>query len=91
MPIWQEVVFRYLPFRFWYLASENFWTAGIVSSLAFATIHWYFGKWFVLWGFFSGLILWWIMVKFGLLAVIIIHVIVNAVDLTFGLRNFLIK
>lgn len=91
VPIWQEVVFRYLPFRFWYLPGGNFWLIGIVSNIAFAAIHWYFGIWFMLWAFAAGMFQWWIITKFGLAAAILVHIIVNVVDLTFGLRNLLIR
>ncbi len=91
VPIWQEIVFRYLPFRFWYIPGGNFLLVGIASNIAFAAIHWYFGIWFVLWAFVAGMFQWWVMTKFGLLAAIIIHAIVNVVDLTFGLRNLLTR
>lgn len=89
VPIWQELVFRYLPWRFWYLAGGNFWVVAISSSMAFASIHWYFGKWFILWGFVSGMLAWWVMIKLGLFAVILLHAFINVIDLTFGLRNLI--
>ena len=89
VPIWQEVLFRYLPFRFWYVPLGNFWLVGIVSSIVFASIHWYFGKWFVLYAFGWGVILWWIMTAFGLVAAILVHAIVNVVDLLVGWRVLL--
>lgn len=88
VPIWQEIVFRYLPFQFWYL-TNNFWWVGIASSIIFALIHWYFGGLFVLAAFFAGLLYWWAMVEFGLVGAILIHVVVNILDLTFGIRQFL--
>jgi len=91
IPIWQEVLFRYLPFRFFYLQTGKFWLIGIVSSLLFASIHFYFGKWFVLYAFLGGIVLWWIMVNYGLIAVVLAHAFVNIIDLLFGLRKFLIK
>lgn len=91
VPIWQEVVFRYLPFKFWYLPTGNFWLVGIVSSLAFAAIHWYFGKVFVIYAFLWGVILWFVMVKFGLLAVILLHAFINLADLILGIRGLLMK
>jgi membrane protease YdiL (CAAX protease family) len=89
VPIWQEIAFRYLPWRFWYLSGGNFWVVGITSSIAFAAIHWYFGKWFILWGFVGGMLAWFVMIKFGLLAAILLHALINVIDLTFGLRNLI--
>ncbi len=91
VPIWQELLFRYIPYRFFYLPTGKFWLVGIISTLFFAAIHWYFGKWFVIYGLIGGIILWWVMVKYGLVAAIILHALVNALDLIFGLRNFLIR
>lgn len=89
VPIWQEVIFRYLPFQFWYLPTQNFWLVGIVSSFIFALIHWYFGLVFAVAAFFAGLIYWWVMVHYGLVAVILVHALVNIIDLTFGIRHYL--
>lgn len=89
VPIWQEIVFRYLPFIFWYLPTGNFLLVGFVSSLLFALIHWYFGRWFVFFALIFGFVYWFVMVQYGLLAAILIHAIVNTIDLTFGIRNFI--
>lgn len=91
VPIWQEVVFRYLPFRFWYAEGGDFWLVGVATSIIFALIHWYFGKWFLMAAFFAGLLYWWVMVNYGLAAAIITHAIVNISDVVFGLRRFLIS
>ncbi len=89
VPIWQEIIFRYFPYIFWYLPTGNFLLVGFISSVIFASIHWYFGKWFVLAAFFAGLIYWVMMVKFGLLAAILTHALVNTFDLIFGLRSLI--
>ena len=90
VPFWQEFVFRYLPFNFFYISSvENFWLAGIISSVAFASIHWYFGRLFVLYAFSGGVILWWVIVNYGFAAAVFLHAVVNIVDITFGLRHYL--
>ena len=88
VPIWQEFIFRYLPFQFWYLPTGNFWLVGIVTSVIFALIHWYFGKWFVAAAFLAGLLYWWVMVNYGLIVAIVIHAVVNTSDVIFGLRRF---
>jgi membrane protease YdiL (CAAX protease family) len=85
-PIWQEVVFRFLPFYLFYKSPSNFLLVGLISSLAFAAIHFIAGKWFVLYTFFGGLVLWATMVHFGLLEAILLHSAVNVIDKTFGLR-----
>ena len=89
VPIWQEIVFRYLPFKFWYLPTQNFWLVGIASSVLFALIHWYFGGWFVVAAFAAGLLYLWVMVNFGLVAVILVHALVNIADLVLGIRQLL--
>lgn len=89
VPIWQEIIFRYLPFQLWYLSANNFWLVGIASSFVFALIHWYFGSWFVVVAFIAGLLYWWAMVEFGLVVAILVHATVNLLDVTFGLRQFL--
>lgn len=90
-PLWQEFIFRFLPYRFWYLQTERFWLIGIASSAAFAVIHWYFGRWFVFWAFGWGIVLWAVMIYFGLLAAIVVHALVNVVDLQFGIRQRLTR
>jgi len=90
-PIWQEYLFRYLPYRFLYLPTGAFWEIGLTISAFFALIHWYFGKWFVVYAFVGGFVLWWVMVDFGLISAILVHAFVNIVDLRFGIRKFLTK
>ncbi len=95
VPIWQEFLFRYLPFRFlWTTSAMDIlgpYVIWIGTSLTFALIHWYFGKWFVVYAFVWGLILWWIMTDIGLVGAIFVHALVNLIDLKFGIRNFLTK
>lgn len=91
VPIWQEFLFRYLPYKYLYLPTGKFWEIGLPLSLFFALIHWYFGKWFVIYAFIGGIILWWVMVKFGLIGAILVHAAINVVDLAFGLRELLVK
>ena len=89
VPIWQEIIFRYLPYKLWHLKGGNFLLIGIVSSIIFALIHWYFGIWFVILAFLFGFIYWIVMVKFGLLAAILIHAAVNIIVLTFDLKSLI--
>ncbi|MBS3070877.1 CPBP family intramembrane metalloprotease [Candidatus Pacearchaeota archaeon] len=91
VPVWQELVFRYLPYKFWYLPSGNILLVGIVSSIVFALIHLYFGKWFVLLAFFAGLLYWVIMVKFGFIYAILAHSAINIIDLSFGIRYYVMN
>lgn len=91
VPFWQELVFRYLPFSFLYLPLGKFWEIGIITNLVFAGVHWYLGKWFSLWAFLWGMFLWWVMINFGLAPAILIHALVNLVDLRFGIRTYLQK
>ncbi|MFC1625616.1 CPBP family intramembrane glutamic endopeptidase [Patescibacteria group bacterium] len=86
VPIWQELLFRYVPY-FIYLKLNNFWLIGIISSLVFTSIHWYFKKWFIVFSFFGGILLWIIIVKFGLLPTIIIHSTINLLLNASGLRK----
>lgn len=88
-PIWQEFLFRYLPYRYLYLPTGKFWEIGLTTSLVFASIHWYFGKWFVAYTFFWGLVVWLVMGRFGLLGAIFLHSFLNMVDLKLGIRKFL--
>ncbi len=76
-PIIQELIFRFIPYKFFYLPIGNYWQIGIASSLIFALTHWYFGKWFIVASFFAGLLYWWSMVNFGLVAAILTHSSVN--------------
>jgi membrane protease YdiL (CAAX protease family) len=89
VPVWQEVVFRYLPYTFWYLQTNEFLFVGIVSSFVFALIHWYFGWGFVIAAFLAGLVYWFVMVEHGLIAAIAVHAFVNLVDVTFNIRQAL--
>ncbi len=89
VPIWQEFVFRYLPYKFLYLPSGEFWLVGIISNIPFSAIHSYMGRAFLVFAFIAGMILWWIMVKFGLIYAILFHSIINAIDLGLGLRKIL--
>ena len=86
-PIFQEFIFRFLPYQFIYklTLTNEFWTIGLISSFLFATIHWYFGKWFVIYSFVWGLILWWLMVKYGLIMVIAVHAIANLLHIQLGI------
>ena len=90
-PIIQEPIFRFIPYQFFYLPTDRFWEVGLVSSLIFASIHWYFGKYFVIYAFVGGMVLWWTMVNFGLIGAIIAHSLVNVIDLSLGWRKFLSK
>lgn len=77
-PITQELTFRYIPYQYFFLPNkDNYWTVGIISSLLFAPIHYYFGLPIVLGIFIAGLIYWWSMVNYGLFASILTHAMVN--------------
>lgn len=91
VPIWQELLFRYVPYRFFYLPTGQFWLVGIVFNILFAAIHWYFGRWFILYAFVLGMIAWWVMVRFGLVAVILLHAVTNIALWYFGLSKILIR
>lgn len=91
VPIWQEVLFRYLPYKFLYLANGRFWGIGIITNIVFAGIHWYLGKWFMAWSFIWGMVLWLVMRKYGIIPAIVIHSLINILDLQFGIRGFLQK
>src|SRR3990167_6480619 len=78
VPIWQELLFRYFPYRFLYQPPGNFWLIGIITSLIFASIHWYFKSWFIVFAFFSGIFLWWVMVRYSLIAAILVHALINS-------------
>ncbi len=83
-PVTQEFIFRFLPFQL-YLVYGGFYKIGILSSLLFAAIHWYFNKWFVLYSFAWGLILWMIMVNYGFTAVVVLHGLLNVLHLWLGI------
>ena len=91
VPIWQEILFRYLPYKYIYLPLGRFWEVGIITNLIFAGVHWYMGKWFMVWSFFWGIVLWWVIVNFGLIPAVLIHALVNIADLRFGIRKYLQK
>jgi len=86
-PVWQEIVFRYLPYKYIPLAKDHFWILGIITALLYGLIHWYFGWTFVLATFIWGLILWYFVREFGLLAVIILHSVVNLIAIYLGILN----
>ena len=88
VPLWQEIIFRYLPYQLWYVPSHDFWLVGVASSIIFAAIHWYCGKWFVLAAFVAGLAYWFMMVEYGLFAAMLAHALVNGIDIAFGLRRY---
>ena len=91
VPIWQEILFRYLPYKYIYLPLGRFWEVGVVTNLFFAAIHWYMGKWFMVWSFFWGMVLWLVMRKYGIIPAIVIHSLINIIDLQIGIRGFLQK
>jgi len=90
-PIIQELIFRYVPYRMFYTNTERYWITGIISSILFTAIHWYFKIWFIIYTFIWGLILWWIMARYGLLTVIVIHASVNLIHLVIGFPKGFIK
>lgn len=51
----------------------------------FASIHWYFGKWFVVYSFAGGLVLWFVIVNYGFLLAVILHALANLVLLSLGI------
>ncbi len=63
-PITQEIFFRFIPYLL-FLKSGNFWEIGIISSLSYGLIYYYFGWVLVVYTFFLGLIFWYLMVNFG--------------------------
>lgn len=88
-PITQEIIFRYIPFQFFYFSSGNFWSIGLSSSTLFAAAHWYFGLKFSVYTFLLGLLCWWAMVNWGLVLAILIHAAANWIDLQIGWRKLL--
>ena len=83
-PVTQEFIFRLLPYQL-YLITGSFYGIGVVSSFLFAAIHWYFGKWFVLYSLVWGLILWWMMTSYGFAVVVIIHAVLNIIHWQLGI------
>lgn len=83
-PIVQEFIFRFIPYQV-FLVYGEFYIIGVTSSILFAAIHWYFGRWFVLYAFTGGLVAWFVMVNYGLLWAIIFHSAANIVLLRLGI------
>lgn len=83
-PVTQEFVFRFIPYQL-YLIYGRFYVIGIMSSFLFAVIHWYLGKWFTLYTFAGGMVAWFVMVNYGFVWAVILHVAANAVLLRLGL------
>lgn len=86
-PIWQELVFRYIPFKFLPFTQNHFWTVGIATSLLYGLIHWYFGWIAVVLTFIWGLILWYIVSKYGLIPVILLHSGMNLIVIALGISH----
>ncbi|MAG59586.1 hypothetical protein CMO96_02235 [Candidatus Woesebacteria bacterium] len=78
-PIVQEAIFRFIPHQLLYVSTGKFWEIGITTSIIFASIHWYFGRRFVVLAFFAGLFYWWLMVNFGIIGAILGHSAVNII------------
>ena len=76
-PLIQEFIFRFVPYKFLYVGTEQFWAIAFATAFAFALIHWYFRVWFVFYSFAWGLVLWWIMVSSVFVAVVLVHSILN--------------
>ncbi len=83
-PVIQEILFRYIPYKYLYLPFGKFWLIGIVGALLFASIHWYFGKLFLAYSFLWGLLLWLLMARFGVVVVILIHIALNILHVRLG-------
>lgn len=84
-PLIQEFIFRFVPYRFFYLQTEQFWAIAFATAFAFALIHWYFGTWFMLYSFAWGIALWWIMVSFGFIPAVLVHSVLNFFHMRFNL------
>lgn len=89
VPIYQEILFRWVPFEFLYPIAGYFWLTGTILSLLFALTHGHLGKWFILYAFIGGLVLWYVVASFGLLSAILVHAVINIFDLKFGWRKYL--
>lgn len=89
-PISQEIIFRFIPYQI-YLKIGNYWVVGIISSIIYALIHFYFGWQIVLGTFVLGLVLWFVMVNYGLVPAILVHVLVNIAILIFWSEKWLAK
>lgn len=90
-PITQELLFRFIPYQFFFVRTGKFWEIGIASSIIYSLIHWYFGPLVVIGTFIFGLILWWIMVKLGLFPAILLHALINIIILVFWGTKWLAK
>ena len=85
-PIVEEFIFRLLPYQL-YLSIGQFWFWGFISSILFAVIHTAFGKWFMLYSFALGLILWFFMSVYGYFVVVIIHGLLNIIHLKLNFKR----
>ena len=83
-PVMQEFIFRFVPYQI-YIVYGGFYAVGITSSVLFAAIHWYFGRWFMSYTLIGGAVLWLVMVNYGFLWVIILHIIANVLILKLGI------
>ncbi len=91
VPIWQEYLFRFLPYRLLYLPSGKFWLIGVMTSLLFALIHFYFKPWFIVFTFFAGMFAWYLLVKYGFLAAVLFHALLNLIAWVFKLKELILK
>jgi len=89
VPIYQEILYRWIPFIYIYPLTGYFWTTGAFLSLLFALTHTHLGKWFVLYAFVGGVVLWYLLVVYGLLIAIVVHAVINILDIKFGWRKLL--
>ncbi len=78
-PISQELIFRFIPFQFF----GSYWGVGIITSVVYSLIHWYFGLLTTIATLILGRIVWYLMVHFGLYAAVLAHFMVNLMILTF--------
>lgn len=88
-PLFEEFLFRFLPYRFVFIPYGYYWIVGVISSILFALIHRRFGKWFVAYAFVWGLVLWWIMVHFGFLAAVLLHGAVGFIHFRLGFKKLI--
>src|SRR3989344_3208307 len=85
-PVVEEFIFRLLPYQL-YLSIGQFWFLGFVSSILFAVTHISFGKWFMVYSFTLGLLLWALMDAYGYFAVVIIHGLLNIIHLKLNFKR----
>lgn len=90
-PLTQEIIFRFIPYQLFYLPTKKYWLVGIVSSVVYALLHWYFGLTIIAGAFIFGLVLWWVMVKFGLIPAVLLHFLLNLVILAIWGEKWLAK